>query len=152
VSILGTDISTRVLKKAERGLYPETALAALTPRMRKSCLLKGTGKYQGQCLVKPEVRALIDFQQFNLLEDCSSVGPFQVIFCRNMMIYFDLPTQQTVVDNLVSRLVPGGYLLIGHAESLNGIKHSLKSVCSATFQKPGSGQGATGTPGMRQPR
>jgi chemotaxis protein methyltransferase CheR len=78
------------------------------------------------------------------LKDVSSVGPFEVIFCRNVMIYFDIPTQQTVVDNLVSRLAPGGYLFIGHAESLNGIRHSLKYIRSAIFRKPG-GRGDTGS-------
>ena len=105
--------------------------------MLRACLLKGTGRYAGDCLVKREVRDLISFRQLNLLHDCSSVGPFEVIFCRNVMIYFDQQTQQAVVNQLVSRLVPGGYLLIGHAESLNGIRHSLKYVCSATYLKPG---------------
>lgn len=139
VSITATDISTRVLKKAQRGLYPQAALSALTPAMMKNCLLKGNGQYQGQCLVRPEIREMIDFRQLNLLEDCSSVGPFEVIFCRNVMIYFDLPTQQTAVNQLISRLAPGGYLLIGHAESLNGIEHPLRTICTATFQKSGNG-------------
>ncbi len=138
-SITATDISTRVLKKAARGLYPQTALSSLTPGMMKHCLLKGKGQYEGQCLIRPEIRKMIDFRQLNLLEDCSSVGPFEVIFCRNVMIYFDVPTQQTAVNHLISRLVPGGYLLIGHAESLNGIEHPLRTLCSATFQKPGRG-------------
>ena len=138
VSITATDISTRVLKKAEQGLYPASSLSALPIAMMRDCLLKGTGKYADQCLVKREVRDLVNFQQLNLLEDCSSVGPFQVIFCRNVMIYFDQPTQQAVVNQLISRLVPGGYLLIGHAESLNGIEHPLKYICSATYRKPGA--------------
>ncbi len=138
VSITATDISTRVLEKAEQGLYPVSSLTRLPVAMMRDCLLKGTGQYSGQCLIKREVRDLIKFQQLNLLEDSSSVGPFQVIFCRNVMIYFDLQTQQAVINQLVSRLVPGGYLLIGHAESLNGIHHSLEHICSATYRKPGA--------------
>jgi len=148
VSITATDISTRVLQKAKKGLYPASSLSSLPNDLMRKCLLKGTGQYAGDCLVKPEIRKLVDFRQLNLLKDCSSVGPFQVIFCRNVMIYFDLPTQQTVVDNLVSRLVPGGYLFIGHAESLNGIRHSLKYICSAIYRKPG-GRGDTGSTGSR---
>ena len=138
VSITATDISTRVLKKAAQGLYPASSLRELPVAMMRKCLLKGTGNYADQCLVKREVRNLINFQQMNLLEDCSSIGPFHVIFCRNVMIYFDQPTQQAVVNQLVSRLVPGGYLLIGHAESLNGVTHPLKYICSATYRKAGS--------------
>ncbi len=146
LAITATDISTRVLEKARIGLYPVASLGALSPAMRRDCLMKGVGNYAGQCLIKPEVRKLIAFQQLNLLRDCASVGPFQVIFCRNVMIYFDQPTQQTCVDHLVSRLVPGGYLLIGHAESLKGIEHPLEFVCTATYRKPrGRGDSAPDT-------
>jgi chemotaxis protein methyltransferase CheR len=143
VAITATDISTRVLEKAKSALYPIAAVNSLSPELRRNCLMKGTGTYAGQCLVKPAIKSLVAFRQLNLLKDCSSVGPFEVIFCRNVMIYFDQPTQQTVVDNLVSRLVPGGYLFIGHAESLNGIRHSLEFVCSATFRKSGGNSRST---------
>jgi chemotaxis protein methyltransferase CheR len=136
VSITATDISTRVLDKARKGVYPLSSLNNMSYEMRRECLMKGVGRFASHCMVKPAVRELIDFRQLNLLEDCSAVGPFQVIFCRNVMIYFDQQTQQSVVDHLVSRLVPGGYLFIGHAESLNGIRHSLQYICSATYRKP----------------
>jgi chemotaxis protein methyltransferase CheR len=137
LAITATDISTRVLEKAKKGLYPLASVQALTPEMRRECLMKGIGEFSSQCMVKATTKKLITFQQWNLLEQCSSIGPFQVIFCRNVMIYFDQQTQQTVVDNLVSRLAPGGYLLIGHAESLNGINHSLEYICTATYRKAG---------------
>lgn len=137
LAITATDISTRVLEKAKMGLYPVQSVSALSTELRRECLMKGTGNYVGQCMVKPAIKKLIDFRQWNLLENGSSFGPFQVVFCRNVMIYFDLETQQKVVDNLVSRLSPGGYLFIGHAESLNGINHSLEFICSATYRKPG---------------
>lgn len=139
LAITATDISTRVLGKARQGVYPLASISAVTPLMRRECLMKGVGKFSDQCLVKPTVKKMIDFRQLNLLKDCSSVGPFQVIFCRNVMIYFDQQTQQTVVNNLISRLLPGGYLLIGHAESLNGITHSLEYICTATYRKPANG-------------
>lgn len=137
LAITATDISTRVLERAKNGLYPLTSLSALSVEMRRECLMKGTGTYVGQCMVKPALKRLISFCQWNLLEKGASFGPFEVIFCRNVMIYFDQETQQTVVDNLVSRLSPGGYLFIGHAESLNGVDHSLEYICSATYRKPG---------------
>lgn len=144
VSITATDISTRVLGKAERGIYPASSLTALSTELRRECLMRGTGQYATECRVKPDVRRLVKFQQLNLLQDCSSVGSFQVIFCRNVMIYFDKKTQQAVVDQLVSRLLPGGYLFIGHAESLTGITHSLEYICSATYRKSEGGrQGKT---------
>ena len=145
LAITATDISTRVLEKAKKGLYPLTSVQALTPEMRRECLMKGTGEYSSQCMVKASTKKLITFQQWNLLEQCTSIGPFQVIFCRNVMIYFDQQTQQTVVDNLVSRLAPGGYLLIGHAESLNGINHSLEYICTATYRKAGGARSVKAT-------
>jgi len=132
--ILATDISTRVLEKAQRGLYPVSTIDKLPVAVRRRCLLKGTGEYADQCLVKREVRSLVTFKHFNLLEDCSSFGPFQVIFCRNVMIYFDRQTQETLVNKLASRLLPGGYLFIGHSESLNGISHPLQYVAPATYR------------------
>ncbi|RXH56286.1 CheR family methyltransferase [Granulicella sibirica] len=149
-SILATDISTRVLERARTGLYPLSRLDGLSTELRRKCLLKGTGKYADQCLVKPEIRSLVDFRRFNLLEDCSSFGPFQVIFCRNVMIYFDQQTQETLVNKLASRLLPGGYLLIGHSESLNGINHRLQYVTPATYRKGTSDDAAASGPGSRR--
>jgi chemotaxis protein methyltransferase CheR len=141
LTISATDISTRVLKRAAQGVYPAASLGGLSQDSLHSFFLKGSGSYAGQCLVRKEVRRLVEFRQLNLLEDCSDVGPFDVIFCRNVMIYFDQQTQQSVVDHLAARLVPGGYLFIGHAESLNNIKHGLKYISSAIYQKTGPSQG-----------
>jgi chemotaxis protein methyltransferase CheR len=138
ISILATDISTRVLNRARQGVYSCSQLEALSPDLARACLLKGSGQFSDQFLVKRELRDAIDFQQFNLLHDSSLFGPFHVIFCRNVMIYFDQQTQQNVVNKLISRLLPGGYLLIGHSESLNGIAHPLNYVCPATYRKSGS--------------
>lgn len=147
-SILATDISTRVLEEAKRGLYPlDRVQRQLSPELMRRCLLRGKGEYTGHCLVKPEVRNLMRFRQFNLLDDCSSFGPFQVIFCRNVMIYFDRETQQRVVNSLAGRLVPGGYLFIGHSESLNGIQHPLTYVRPATYRKGPAPRGLTGPRG-----
>ena len=149
-SILATDISTRMLDRARTGLYPIARVEGLSAELRRKCLLKGTGKYADQCLVKPEIRSLIDFRRFNLLEDCSSFGPFQVIFCRNVMIYFDQQTQETLVNKLASRLASGGYLLIGHSESLNGINHRLQYITPATYRKVTSNDVTASGAGLRR--
>jgi chemotaxis protein methyltransferase CheR len=133
--ILATDISTRVLAKAQRGLYPASRFQQVpVDRMRRH-LLKGSGTSTGNYLVKKETRTLVEFQRLNLMEDFSRVGLFSVIFCRNVMIYFDRETQQNLVNRLAAQLEPGGYLLIGHAESLNGIEHPLKYLCPATYRR-----------------
>jgi chemotaxis protein methyltransferase CheR len=133
--ILATDISTRVLVTAQRGLYPASRFQQVpVDRMRRH-LLKGSGASTGDYMVKKETRALVEFQRLNLMEDFSSVGLFSVIFCRNVMIYFDRETQQSLVNRLVAQLEPGGYLLIGHAESLNGVEHPLKYLCPATYRR-----------------
>jgi len=92
-------------------------------------------------LAPEAMRALVRFRPANLLGDWPMKGPFQVIFCRNVMIYFDKATQETLVNRLASSLEPGGYLFIGHAESLSGVRHGLNYVCPAIYQKPGSSAG-----------
>ncbi len=133
--ILATDLSARVLKKARRALYPLEAAEKIPEPLRRRCLLRGMKQFKGHCLIRPELRAMIDFRQFNLLDDCSSFGPFDVIFCRNVMIYFNAETQAEVVRRLVSRLKPGGYLLVGHAESLQSSGEALQAIAPAAYRK-----------------
>ncbi|MGH9586197.1 MAG: CheR family methyltransferase [Acidobacteriaceae bacterium] len=136
IQILATDISSRVLATASRGMYPASRFENISANQLRRHLLKGFGEAEGQYLVKKEVRSRIEFRRLNLMEDFSGVGMFQVIFCRNVMIYFDQPTQQRLVTRLAAQLEEGGHLLIGHAESLNGIDHPLQYVCPATYRKP----------------
>jgi len=135
IQILATDISTRVLATAEKGIYPAERLEGLSPVLLRSYWLRGEGDFTGCYRVKKEVRALVDFRRLNLLEPDSQIGHFQLIFCRNVMIYFDKATQQRVVSHLVAHLQPGGYLLTGHAESLTGIAHGLRYVQPAVYRK-----------------
>jgi chemotaxis protein methyltransferase CheR len=79
---------------------------------------------------------MVEFRRLNLIETLSGVGTFPVIFCRNVMIYFDKPTQEQVVNSLCSKLEPGGWLMVGHAESLTGIRHGLRYVKPAIYRKP----------------
>ncbi len=142
VRLLATDISTRVLAQASRGMYPAAQLASVPPAILHRCMLRGTGRGTGYCMVKPEVRALVQFEQFNLLDSPAHHGPFHAIFCRNVMIYFDKATQEGVVNRLASRLLPGGHLFIGHSESLNGVRHNLEYVAPAVYRLPAKTAGA----------
>lgn len=134
--ILATDVSTRALRHAEHGVFAAERFENVPHEQMRRHLLKGSGDHAGKYLVKEEARSLVRFQQLNLMEDFSHLGSFSVIFCRNVMIYFDKATQENLVNRLAHQLVPGGYLLTGHAESLNGVAHQLEYVCPATYRKP----------------
>jgi chemotaxis protein methyltransferase CheR len=136
IKILATDISTRVLETAKAATYPADRFTSCPPQWLKEYLLRGTGKSEGLCRVKPEVRNLIEFRRFNLMETFHPPQPFHVIFCRNVMIYFDKETQEGVVNRLATCLAPGGYLLVGHAESLTGLRHPYSYVKPAVYRKP----------------
>jgi chemotaxis protein methyltransferase CheR len=138
VRILATDISTRVLATAEKGIYPAERFEGLSTMQLRSYWLRGERDWAGCYRAKKEVRALVEFRRLNLLEPVSQIGRFPLIFCRNVMIYFDKPTQQQVVERLAGCLEPGGYLLTGHAESLTGIEHGLRYVQPAVYRKVSS--------------
>lgn len=135
-SIEATDISTRVLEIARTGVYELDRLQGVTPELLRRYFQKGIGEWEGHFRVKESLRRRVNFHHLNLLENkYPFTEPFQIIFCRNVMIYFDRPTQETLVSYLSARLVPGGYLLVGHSESLSGVKHSLKMVQPAIYRK-----------------
>lgn len=137
-SILATDISTRVLAAAERGMYRADRFPAEGPEpwIRKF-LQRGDGRGEGWYRMRPEVRGMIEFKRLNLIEPLPKIGPFAIIFCRNVMIYFGRETQELVVNQLTTRLEPGGFLLVGHSESLTGVKHGLEQIKPAVYRKPG---------------
>lgn len=138
VRILATDISTRALATAARATYPSSAFDAGTASRLHTWLMRGENASAGWYRLKPEVCRMVEFRRLNLIEPVSSAGRFPLIFCRNVMIYFDGPTREKVVNGLVECLEPGGYLFVGHAEGLNGIRHPLRYVCPAIYQKPGN--------------
>jgi chemotaxis protein methyltransferase CheR len=137
--IVATDISTRVLETARAGVYPAERFEEIPAGWRRKYLLRGTRRWEGWFRLRPEVRAMVEFRRLNLVEPFPELGPFPVIFCRNVMIYFDKPTQERVVGRLEARLEPGGWLLVGHAESLAGVRHSLRYVKPAVYRKPEGG-------------
>jgi chemotaxis protein methyltransferase CheR len=135
--IEGTDISNRVLARARDAIYPEAAVSKMSHDCLRAHFQRGVGVQAGNFRVKPSLQENVSFHQLNLLEgEPPFRDPFQVIFCRNVMIYFDRATQEELVNRLTRRLVPGGYLLVGHSESLTGIRHSLQTVRPAVYRRP----------------
>lgn len=137
-SIDATDISTRVLDTARQGVYEGERLNSMNAELIRRHFQKGVGQWEGSFRVKNELRNCVSFHHLNLLEP---PYPFQqmfnIIFCRNVMIYFDRPTQTDLVAHLTEKLLPGGYLFCGHSESLGNIKHTLKAIQPAVYLKPG---------------
>ncbi|MDO9710926.1 CheR family methyltransferase [Paracraurococcus lichenis] len=136
ISILGTDISTRVLRTAALGIYPEAMATPIPAPMRQRYLLRSKTPGQGLVRVVPELRRLVQFQRLNLMDDSYPMGrDFDVIFVRNVLIYFDKPTQNGVLERLCDHLVPGGYLVLGHSESLAGQSVPLRPVAPTVFRR-----------------
>ncbi len=139
VRIQASDISTRVLTIARKGIYSDERVAGLPAGWLSRYFLRGQGKSQGFYRVKPDLAAKIEFRRVNLMDPFPNSAAYQVIFCRNVMIYFDQKTQEDVVNRLGACLEPGGYLFVGHAESLTSIRHDLQYVQPAVYQKTGNG-------------
>jgi chemotaxis protein methyltransferase CheR len=135
--IVGSDISTQVLERANTGHYSLARTEGIPPGyMRKYCL-KGVRSHAGSFLIAPELRQKIRFYQINLMHPVDAdIGEFDVIFLRNVMIYFDPETKTRVVHNLLPRLKTGGHLIIGHSETLNGITERVVSVRPTIYRKP----------------
>ena len=120
-SILGTDISTDVLREAKTAIYPTAFIEPVPAAMRQRYVLVAKQAGRGVARIAPELRSLARFERLNLMDPHYPVDQdVDVIFCRNVLIYFDKPTQQAVVERLASHLRPGGYLLLGHSESMAG--------------------------------
>jgi len=135
--IEASDISTRVLDLARQGIYEADRLREVKNEWLRRYFQKGVRNWEGQFRIREELRRRVHFHHLNLLENnYPFTKPFRVILCRNVMIYFDRPTQESLVGYLVERLIPGGLLMVGHSESLNGIKHSLRLVQPAIYIKP----------------
>ena len=134
--IVGTDISRRMLTVAREGIYSMDSVKSVPLEHLKCYFKKGIGVRTGVCRVKPELRKHLRFERVNLFQPHLPVPANQhVIFCRNVMIYFDLPSRALAVQRLAQLLAPGGYLMVGHSESLMGINHGLHPVQQGVFQK-----------------
>ncbi len=137
IHILATDISTRALEAARHGIYTLERLKDLPAAWLPKYFLRGTGEWSGCCRVRPQFRNIVEFRALNLTQPFAGLPEFSVIFCRNVMIYFDKPTQHDLVRRLAARLEPGGFLFTGHSESLLGGRDCLEYVRPAVYRKPG---------------
>ncbi len=136
-SVLATDISGRALEAARLGVYEASRVEALPAEWLRRYFLRGEGVAAGKYKIRPEVARMVEFRRLNLNGHWPPFGPFAAIFCRNVMIYFDRPTQARLVNRLAERLEPGGYLFVGHAESLTGVEHPLQYVQPAVYRRGG---------------
>ncbi len=134
--IMASDISTRVLERARTGHYPLERTKGIPQRYLSEYCLKGTGEQDGTFLIAKQLRERVNFKHLNLIALPPDLGLFDLVFLRNVLIYFDVETKRRVVDGVVARIRPGGYLLAGHSESLNGISETLVSEAPAIYRKP----------------
>lgn len=138
IEILATDLSTRALEWARKGVWPIAKAKEIPPRYLHSFMLRGTGRQEGKIKAGPEIRSLIQFERLNLNEEVyPTSGPFDLIFCRNVLIYFDNQSKRRVIDRLLRSLSPAGYLFIGHAESLAGLADRVRTVLPTVYEKGG---------------
>ncbi|MFS8637213.1 MAG: protein-glutamate O-methyltransferase CheR [Gemmatimonadota bacterium] len=135
VRILATDISARMLRIAREAVYPESAVADVPEPYRSRYFRRVPGQATPMYRVGDEVRRMVRIARLNLLDHWPMRGPFDVIFCRNVMIYFDHATQERLVRRFHSLLAPGGYLCVGHSESLGSLSHAFRFVRPAIYRK-----------------
>ncbi len=134
--ILASDISTRILEKAQQGVYRQERVKLPQSDWLGRYFQRGTGDFTGYCRVKPVLRERVTFRHQNLMDwPYPWTDRFQVVFCRNVMIYFDRPTQEQLIARLKEQLVPGGHLFVGHSESLVGIEHGMKCVRPSIYRR-----------------
>jgi len=137
IEVLGTDLSTKVLARASAGIWPAEKISGVPLEYQRRFLLKGFGPDKGKIKAVDELRQVVRFQRLNLTQQPYAVtGPFDLIFCRNVLIYFQWETKIKVVDALGKYLSPNGYLFLGHAESLHGVADKLQLVAPKVFPSP----------------
>ncbi|AXV16952.1 chemotaxis protein CheR [Neorhizobium sp. SOG26] len=134
--ILATDLSTDVLQKAQRGIYQSDILAPVPTEMMRKYVMQPADKRRSEMRIHPTLRSKVGFARLNLMDDKYPVGePQHLIFCRNVLIYFDKPTQNHVLSRLCDNLLPGGYLFIGHSETATGFDLPIKQVANTVFKR-----------------
>jgi len=134
--ILATDISNTILDQARQGIYEESKVAPVPAGMKKRFLLRSKDKAKRVVRVVPELRQRIKFAWLNLMEEFNIKESFDVIFCRNVIIYFDRPTQEKLMGRYLKQLIPGGLLLLGHSETMTGMNLPFTQVAPTVYRKP----------------
>ena len=133
--VVGTDISTRMVQDAERAIFTLERARHVPPDYLRRYCLKGTAEYEGKLLIERGLRSRVKFRHANLNAPLPELGKFDIIFLRNVMIYFSNDTKQQVVNRVASALKPDGYFLVGHSESLNDVTQAVRAVAPAIYQK-----------------
>jgi chemotaxis protein methyltransferase CheR len=139
LDVLATDLSTRVLDRARAATWPIAKSAEIPGAYLRRFMLRGQGDQSGHMRAGPEIRSIVRFEQLNLNDERAAVrGSFDLILCRNVLIYFDAPTRERVTRRLLSHLVPGGLLFLGHAESLNNLSDRPRCIIPTVYTVEGA--------------
>ncbi|MBI2353422.1 MAG: protein-glutamate O-methyltransferase [Deltaproteobacteria bacterium] len=134
-SILASDISTQVLSTARSAIYAEDRVDTIPLQLKKKYLLKSRDRDKGLVRITPQLRSMVQFRRLNFMEEFGMREQMEIIFCRNVIIYFDKPTQEQLLNRFCRQLVPGGFLFLGHSETLNGLNVPLTQVASTVYRK-----------------
>ncbi|WP_291327472.1 protein-glutamate O-methyltransferase CheR [Desulfovibrio sp. UCD-KL4C] len=134
-SILATDISNEILNKAINGVYPLSKVDVIPMAMKKKYLLKSKNQDRPLIRIAPEIRRKVEFRRLNFMENFPFNDKKDIIFCRNVVIYFDRPTQYTLFSKFCSMLSKGGFLFIGHSESISGMELPVRQIAPTVYQK-----------------
>jgi len=139
IEILATDLSTRVLDCARAAIWPIAKAEEIPPKYLERFMLRGKSAQAGKMKMTPEIRSMVRFERLNLNDDAYPVsGSFDLIMCRNVLIYFDGPSRLRVIHRLLNYLAPSGYLFVGHAESLNGLTNQVRPVMPTVYVHAGN--------------
>lgn len=133
--LLASDIDTTVLSKAASGVYDVSRVNGLPQSMLKRWFMRGKDNNEGMVKVSKELQQFMEFRQVNLMQDWPIKDKFHIIFCRNVVIYFDRPTKMRLLDRYANQLVDNGYLILGHSESLNGLTERFDTIGKTVYQK-----------------
>ena len=134
-SILASDISTAVLSKARNAIYAEDRVDTIPLHLKKKYLLRSKDSSKSLVRIAPQLRTMVNFRRLNFMEDFGLHEQMDIIFCRNVIIYFDKPTQERLLNRFHQQLVRGGFLFLGHSETLNGLNVPLTPVASTVYCK-----------------
>ncbi len=135
VRILATDLDSNVLDRARQGIYSEERTAEVPERLKRKWFLRGRAAHQGKVRVRRELRDMIRFRQLNLMHEWPMRGPFDAIFCRNVIIYFDKPTQSRLMDRFADILADDGRLFLGHSETLYRVTDRFQLLGRTIYRK-----------------